>query len=246
MTRAVAAPGSDQASVRAEVAQRLWVLIVAGVPTGVIVAGLGSRLAMFVLRLTSPDSVVGVESDDGFEIGRFTLSGTYNLMALGAVVGLIGVAAYRFVSPWLVGPLWFRRATVAGGCAAVVGSMLVHDDGIDFHVLTPQWLAIGLFVALPGAFGLVIGVVVDRLKDRPLAQGRRPWVLPIVLVAAFPPALVGALIGVVALVLWAPIRRGLQPVFRDAPGLAIFVRAAWLSIAVLGLLALIGDIRALR
>ena len=39
---------------------------------------------MLVLRITSPDSVHGIESDDGFTIGQVTLGGTYNLMQLGA------------------------------------------------------------------------------------------------------------------------------------------------------------------
>lgn len=46
------------------------VLIVGGIPVGVLVVGIGSRLAMLLLRVTSPDSVVGITSDDGFIIGR--------------------------------------------------------------------------------------------------------------------------------------------------------------------------------
>jgi hypothetical protein len=72
----------------------MWVVVMAGIPTGVVVAGVGSRLAMLLLRLTSSSSVGGVSSDDGFEIGRFTLGGTYNLLLLGAAVGVIGAVAY--------------------------------------------------------------------------------------------------------------------------------------------------------
>ena len=92
----------------------------------------------------------GVKSDDGFVIGQVTLAGTYNLLLLGAIVGIIGAAAYLMVAPWLIGPNWFRRLTTGLAAAAVVGSMLVHADGIDFTVLKPTWLAIGVFVALPG------------------------------------------------------------------------------------------------
>ena len=79
-------------------------MVVAGVPLGVLVAGLGGRLVMLVLRLTSPDAVQGIETDDGFVIGEVTLGGTYNLLVLGAAVGVIGAAAYIAVAPWLVGP----------------------------------------------------------------------------------------------------------------------------------------------
>jgi len=233
------------ASARSEVLEKLWVLIVAGIPTGVLVAGVGSRLAMLVLRLTSPDAVVGVTSDDGFEIGRFTLGGTYNLLVLGAVAGVIGAAAYRAVEPWLLGPAWFRRSTVAAGSGAVVGSMLIHGGGIDFRLLKPTWLAVGLFVALPALFGAVIAVGVDRVSIIATSQGWRRWVLPAVLVAAFPLAIVVVGIAAVVLAVWVPVRRGLESTGGLSKGAGLGVRGVWLMIALLGLAALVGDVRAL-
>ena len=232
-------------SVRSDVSERLWVLIVAGIPTGVLVAGVGSRLAMLTLRLTSSDAVVGVTSDDGFEIGRFTLGGTYSLLMLGAGVGVVGAAAYRAVQPWLLGPTWFRRLTVAAGSGAVVGSMLIHADGIDFRVLKPTWLAVGLFVALPALFGAVIAVAVDRVSANVAEHGWWRWVLPTVLVVAFPPAIVVVGIAAVVLAAWVPVRRGLESTGGLPKAARLGVRAAWLMIALLGLAALVGDVRAL-
>jgi hypothetical protein len=143
------------------------------------------RQALTELRTIIVDGVtVGV-----LVAGRVTLGGTYNLLVLGAVVGVIGAGVYRLVGPRLIGPLWFRRLTVALACAAVVGSMLVHDDGIDFHRLTPQWLAIGLFVALPAAFGWAIGAAVDRSRSAS-SSGSRALGVPILLVVCFPPVVV--------------------------------------------------------
>ncbi len=228
----------------AEIGERLRVLLVAGILTGVIVAGAGSRLAMFVLRLTSPSSVQGRISDDGFVIGRFTLGGTYGLLLLGAFVGVLGAATYRSVAPWLLGPGWFRRLTVAASSGAVVGSMLIHDDGIDFHVLKPLWLAIGLFVALPAAFGLAIAAAVDWMAAAPPTNRLQRWVIPIVAVAAFPPVVFFAGIALAVLIVWVPIRRSLasQPIPKL---IALAVRAVWLSIAFAGLIALVQDVRAL-
>src|SRR5258708_6692212 len=42
-----------------------------GLVAGAIIGGLGGRLAMLVLRLTSNGSVRGVKTSDGFVIGRF-------------------------------------------------------------------------------------------------------------------------------------------------------------------------------
>ncbi|MGE4164008.1 MAG: hypothetical protein AB7G23_19955 [Vicinamibacterales bacterium] len=223
----------------------MWVVAMAGIPTGVIVGGLGSRLAMLLLRLTSPSSVRGVISDDGFEIGRVTLGGTYNLLVLGAAVGVIGAVAYLAVRPWLLGPGWFRRVTVAAASGAVVGSMLIHDDGIDFHVLKPLWLAIGLFVALPALFGASIAVAVDRVDAVPEPVGWRPWVRPLVLVAVVP--LVLPVLAVAAVLTGAGglFRRGVDRVGGVPAGATLVVRCAWLVIAVLGVVALAADIRSL-
>ena len=51
-----------------------WVLVgvAAGAIAGLLVGGIGGRLAMLLLRLTSPDSVIGMRSDDNFEIGVLT------------------------------------------------------------------------------------------------------------------------------------------------------------------------------
>ncbi len=225
------------------------VVIVGGIPAGVILVGFGSRLAMLVLRLTSPDRARGVTSDDGFTIGQVTLAGTYNLLLLGAAVGIIGAVAYQLVAPWLIGPSWFRRLTTGLASGAVAGSMLVHADGIDFTLLQPTWLAVGLFIALPAVFGTLIGVAVDAAgpPNNWTTRGRRRWVLPIVLVGCFP--LVVPLVLVAAMIVGAGILMGdiaLVQRLRAAPAYAFAVRSVWLLIALAGLVALINDAQALR
>jgi hypothetical protein len=232
-------------SVRGALGAELYVLIVAGITAGALVVGAGSRVAMMVLRLTSADSVKGVISDDGFTIGRATLGGTYNLFMLGAVVGIIGAAAYQWVRPWLLGPRWFRRCTVALASGAVGGAMLVHADGVDFRLLTPLWLTIGLFVALPAVFAVTVAVVVDRVERTALdeATSRRGWILPVVLVAVFPATLIVLAVGTGVLLVWV-IARELPALRRLARARAtgVVARAAWLGIAVFGLVVLVGDI----
>ena len=229
----------------AEALDQVRSLVVAGISTGVVVVGVGSRLAMFVLRLTSPDNAHGVVSDDGFVIGRVTLSGTYNLVNLGAAVGVIGACAYRLVAPWLIGPSWFRRCTIGAAAAAVVGSLLLHSDGVDFTVLKPTWLAIGLFLALPGLFAVAISVSVDRVARTTAwsAQGRRRWITPIVLLLPFPLAVVPvALTAAVVTVLVGARQIALLQRVRNSTVYGLVVRGAWLSIAVVGLIAVVNDV----
>jgi hypothetical protein len=226
----------------------LRVLVVGGISAGVILIGVGSRLAMLLLRLTSPDRVRGVESDDGFIMGQVTLAGTYNLLSLGASVGIIGAAAYLLVAPWLIGPKWFRHLTTGLAAAVVVGSMLVHADGIDFRVLKPTWLAIGIFVALPGLFGGLVGVIVDAVR-RPESWTARGWwriALPIFLVGCFPLSIfvvipVGAVFGI-----WVLVRdRGAIRSVRKSAPFALAIRGAWLVVAIVGLVAIINDTQAI-
>jgi hypothetical protein len=221
-------------------------LALAGISTGVVVAGIGSRVAMLVLRLTSHDRVIGMQSDDDFTIGRFTFLGTYNLVVLCAVFGVFGAALYQWVRPWLIGPRWFRYATVGSACGAVIGSMLIHADGIDFRALTPTWLAIAMFVALPFAFGVAISWTVDRLdREGSFArEGRARWIVAPVLTLLLPPTLILLALATVVLFAWIPVRDAWRAQGKAPPrAFALVVRGVWLSIALLGLVALVNDIR---
>ena len=230
------------------VLERMRVLIVAGVTTGAVVAGLVSRLAMLLLRTTSPERVIGQQSDDDFTIGRFTLAGTYNLVVLGAIVGIIGFLVYRLVKPWLLGPHWFRRATLGIAAGIVAGSMLIHADGIDFTVLKPKWLAIGLFIALPALFAVVMGIVVDSV-GRPgswTARGAWRWLLPVLVMACVPVAVFFLAAAAVPVGVWALARDvDLPAEIRAVEWLPLVVRGAFLLIVALGLAALVNDVTAL-
>ncbi len=234
-------------SYRDELAELVRIIMTAGLAVGIVVAGLGSRLVMFVLRLTSPDTVRGVTSDDGFMIGQVTFSGTYNLLVIGAAVGVIGAAAYIAVAPWLIGPTWFRRATVGLTAGAVAGSLLVHADGVDFVLLQPRWLAVGLFVALPVAMGVALTIAVDRAArpDSWSAQGSRRLVVPVILtILVVPSVLVTIPVALVVAVL-LPVRRTLlRPIQESVIGTWV-VRVVFLTFPVGGSIALGHDLAAL-
>jgi hypothetical protein len=244
-------PGGDTATPRSPrrslIIDGLRVIVVAGIVAGAVLVGLGSRLAMLLLRLTSPDRAQGVVSDDGFTIGRVTLAGTYNLLLIGAVVGMVGAAVYLAVAPRLIGPTWFRRATTGMAAGAVGGALLVHADGVDFTLLRPTWFAIALFVTLPAVFGTFVGSVVDAVGRTDSWTRRRPWqwLLPIIAVACFPPTVVVIAFAAPVLAVWVLLSQ--VPVvarLRQAGGYVVAVRALWLAIAILGAAALVRDTQA--
>ncbi len=227
-----------------ELLDLLRIAVVAGVCVGILVIGLGSRLAMLLLRVTSPDDVIGVTSDDGFEIGRTTLSGTYNLLALGAGVGVIGALACIAVAPWLIGPGWFRRLTVGMTAGALVGSMVIVPGGIDFTRLEPTWLAVALFVGLPVVAGILLTLAVDRVAA-PGSWTRRDHVallLPVGLLAVVPLTLLVLLPVALVVAVLLPVRRLLlTPLLASRVG-TLGVRGVFFVIPVLSFFALGQDL----
>ena len=190
-----AAPTFGQAAVTS--LRRLAVCVLAGAVTGVLIGGIGGRLAMMLLAITSP-SAKGVTSDDGFEIGQFTLAGTLSLLLVGLLLGAFGGAIYSVVRYLRMGPRWFEIAALAIGPGVVVGSMLVHTDGVDFVLLRPLWLAVALFVIIPAAYGALLTVLAERwLVPGSKAASLHPAlaIAPVVLVAPIFPVAVPLISG---------------------------------------------------
>ncbi|MDH2416418.1 hypothetical protein [Nocardioides sp. CER19] len=155
--------------------RRLGLVVVAGLVLGALVAGFLGRLAMFLLIRLSPE-LEGTISDDGFEMGRFTVSGSLHLVSAGAFLGLVGAVVYLLARWLLFGPEWFRVGSVALAAGVGVGNQLVHTDGVDFTLLEPAWLAVLLFVAIPGLYGGLLTIVAERriLADWPVPPRSAP------------------------------------------------------------------------
>jgi hypothetical protein len=165
------------------VAWRLLTATGAGAIVGVIVGGIGGRLAMFGLRLTSSDTVLGVTTDDGFEIGRFTTA-TFFLLTVTAGLGGATGAAYFVLRNALP-----RRAR-ALFWAAVIGLFTAADllkpQSLDFTLLDPRAFAVASFILLPAIAALLIALTVERLlviepwSNRPLTTVLVLGALPLI------------------------------------------------------------------
>jgi hypothetical protein len=218
-----------------------WVLVGAGsgAIAGFLVGGVGGRLAMLLLRLTSPDVVRGVISDDGFEIGVVsarTLQLFLAMTMLGAGAGITYAAVRGAIPRRLRVPAWTLFTGVAGGAS------IVHREGVDFTLLEPAVLAVALFVALPALGGLVAALLVERWARLDPAEHRHLLLgLVVAALAGTFALLVGVGVGAVALLLRR--RHRLGRVVADA---ARVVVPAGLT-AVIGLAAvdLAGDVAAI-
>ena len=177
-----------------------WVLVGAasGAIAGALVGGVGGRLAMLLLRLTSPDAV-GMISDDGFEIGVVSLDTAQLVLAMAMLGGFNGVlyAALRGAIPTRLRlPLWSVFS------AALGGANVVHEDGVDFTFLEPAALAVALFVLLPGAAAALVVVLVERRsRVEPWSDRRQSVALGVAAVAGTFALVFAALVAAGALVL---------------------------------------------
>jgi hypothetical protein len=155
------------------VAGRLSSAALIGFLTGAIVGGVGGRIAMLVLRLTSDPSVRGLESDDGFTIGVVS-SETAFLVTATAFLGVVGALVYLLIRPWAPPRL---RPWTSGIVAGVVGgAIVIRPDGIDFRLLSPIPLAVAMFIALPAAYGFALAVLIERSFQRPIGRRWRSFV----------------------------------------------------------------------
>ncbi len=164
---------------------------------GVVVGGIGGRIAMFVLRVTSSSGVIGVESDDGFEIGRISFS-TLILLAITGIVGAVGGPIYLLLRQWVPGRLRVSATAVLAG--VIGGTGLLNPGGVDFTLLSPLWLAVVLFILIPLVYGAVLSVFVERVLARESARAVPWW--------AFVPNLVLLLFAPAALMLAAVVLGG--------------------------------------
>lgn len=146
-----------------DVAWRLAIGLGAGSLVGYVVVGPLARLLMLALRLTSPDAVRGVTSDDGFTIGRFSADTIGLLVICGGITAVAGIAyaGFRMAVP----NLRVRIALWTTVSATVAGSRFVKTEGVDFTLLSPTWFAVGGFVALPAVAAICIALLVERWSN---------------------------------------------------------------------------------
>ena len=154
--------------------------MLAGMLCGAVIGGLGGRLAMFVLRLTSDDRIRGLETDDGFEIGSFTGSTFFLVVVttlMGVATSLLYLATRRFV------PLRHRSLAAAIAFGALASALILQPGKFDFTAVEPPVLIVALFLLIPAAYGFALSRLVERWLADPDAS--RPWyaMLPLLILA---------------------------------------------------------------
>ncbi|HKX34643.1 MAG TPA: hypothetical protein VJP03_04855 [Actinomycetota bacterium] len=176
-------------------------VFVAGGAAGVLVGGIGTRIAMRIAAMTARDGAQGLTTEAGATIGRITFEGTaFLVLAVGIGAALVGTAFYLATLPWLP-----RRRTlraIAFGCLELVvfGTVLLDPANPDFTILGRPLLDVFVLGSLVVLHGVAIVMLVEpsgRLVST-VARGDR-WRARLVAAGTFLAMALTAL-GAVALV----------------------------------------------
>jgi hypothetical protein len=222
--------------------RRLSIAVVSGLLAGLVIGGLGGRVAMLILRLTSEAALRGVETDDGFTIGVIS-SATVFLLVVTAAMGMLAGVGYLLVRTWL--PRRWRPATAGALGGIVGGALIIRPGGLDFAVLDPLPLAVAMFIAISAGCGAAISVVMERrlARDRDAAIPSVWWVtllptLPILLLGP-----IGLVVILVAAAGWLVSRTFpvVTTLWRSAPAIWIG-RFVLVAVAAIGLVDLVSDV----
>jgi hypothetical protein len=186
-------PPADRPSELRLLAWQLLVAVGAGSLTGALVGGIGGRLAMLALRLGSRPELEGIQTDDGFAIGRFTTSTLFLLTVTAGLGGAVG-AIYLVLRGTL-----HRRGGLTIWTAAIglyTGADLLGPGEFDFVALDPKPFAVIAFVLLPVIGAVAIPAVIERLL--PLQPSAHRWLVALLIGGALPLLPVAPAIGVLA------------------------------------------------
>jgi len=136
--------------------------IVIGALAGAVIGGIGGRIAMRVLFVTTGDHVQGLTSDDGFEIGRFTVGGTLALLFVTALIGVLAALCYLVAHPF-VAPIGVAALPVMAVFYGIIGgALMVHRGGVDFRGTSWRLFESGALGVMSGLFAFG---AVDLVRD---------------------------------------------------------------------------------
>ena len=143
----------------------------AGLAVGVVVGGLGGRVAMRLIALLIPEAT-GRPTENGNRIGDITLGGSLGLIIFaGLFAGIVVGTIWVVVSPWLPRSLRLRVLAAIPLAIGLGAFVLIQGSNSDFLVLGYELVVVVVLLCLVGLVGASMAVV-DALLDRRLPRAR--------------------------------------------------------------------------
>jgi hypothetical protein len=176
---------TDRRSPAADILREIARGGLSGLAVGVILGGIGGRLAMRAAAILEPDAA-GLRTENGNVIGEITPDGTLALLVFGGLLfGVVVGALWVVIRPWLPDQAGVR-ALVAVPIALAMGTTgLVSAANPDFVILGRNLGIVTLLVVVVALFGPAL-VLAESLFDRvlPVVHDRRSIALAVYAVIA--------------------------------------------------------------
>ena len=172
-------PGSPTAIARAaDVLARAGAMGLAGALSGLVALGVGSRLAMRLLALSSGQIGSGVRPESGAVPGELTVEGTMFLLVAGTFIGMaLAVFVGVLLDRWLPREGARRALLITLLCGAVPAMVLLDPANRDFGRFGPTWFAVALFVLCAAGYGMLVTVLSPRFTARARSGKRIIWIM---------------------------------------------------------------------
>ena len=140
--------------------------IVVGAILGAMFGGVGGRIVMRLIFLIDRETE-GAETDFG-TIGEVTLGGSFTLLVLSTIAGIIGGVLYIGLRRWLP---WSGVARgVFFGLMMMFGPGVIALGEVDLQIAEPAVPILYMFVALIVLYGVCVALLTDRLNREPVAD----------------------------------------------------------------------------
>jgi hypothetical protein len=171
--------------------------LAAGIITGVLVGGFGSRIAMRISAVLGGEEIAGLVTENGNVVGDITVDGTVGLlMFAGAFPGIAAGCLYVLIRRWLPGRRGWHGLLFGTLLLMTFGRAIINDDNADFTKLGPAAVNVTMFAMLFVLFGLLVAPLTGALDRRlpPVGLGMSRWFSRgylVVVVPALPMLLAG-------------------------------------------------------
>ncbi len=152
------------------VVRALGVAVVAGMAVGLVVGGIGGRIAMrmsgYLYEREHPGTPTITESS-GQLVGNITLSGTLQLMAeMALFTGISAGFVYLLFRPWLPGRGWRKGLVVGAFFLLALGSVQISSGNVDFRRLGSPLVNVLMYGSLVFIFGLLLAPLSEWIHRR--------------------------------------------------------------------------------
>jgi len=150
---------------------------IAGALAGILVGGIGGRLAMRVAGALSDPSLVGVaRTNNDNVLGNITPDGTFGLIIFaGLLPGILGGLVYVAAKPWLA--MLGRWSGLGFGLVLLVavGPAVIEPFNIDFRKFGSPQLNVTLFALLFVLFGIAVAALSSLVSRRWTPSSGSAW-----------------------------------------------------------------------